>query len=76
MSESALKSAVETVLDLPEEEQVEAVAILQSIIETRESELRLSDEQVAEVRRRLADPDRKLIPHEEVMASVRRLIGK
>lgn len=76
MSESAVKSAVETVLNLPEDEQVVAVEILQSIIETRESDLRLSEDQVAEVRRRLADPDRKSIPHEEVMASVRQLLGK
>jgi hypothetical protein len=35
------------------------------------SELRLSDEQVAEVRRRLANPSKKTIPAEEVFKRYR-----
>jgi hypothetical protein len=35
------------------------------------SELRLSEEQAAEVRRRLADPSRKTIPAEEVFKRFR-----
>jgi hypothetical protein len=35
------------------------------------SELRLSEEQAAEVRRRLADPSRKTIPAEEVFKPFR-----
>jgi hypothetical protein len=37
------------------------------------SELRLTDAQVAEVRRRLANPDRKLVSHAEARERIARL---
>jgi hypothetical protein len=76
MTKAALKSAVEAVLDLPEEDQVEAVAILQSIIEARDSELQLSPEQIAELREILADPNPRYVDQEEVFAEIDKMLAE
>jgi hypothetical protein len=75
MSESALKTAYEAALKLPEAEQAEAAELLTHFVDERAS-LRLSDEQVAELRRRLAKPNPKFYSQEEVFAEVRRLLVK
>jgi hypothetical protein len=36
-------------------------------------DMRLTDEQVAEVRRRMADPDRRLVSHAEARERIARL---
>lgn len=75
MSESALKAAYEKALELPEADQAEAAGLLDDFVAQRTSTLRLSDEQVAEVKRRLAEPDPVLIPQEEVFARLRKRLG-
>ena len=40
---------------------------------THRRDLRVSDEQLAEIRRRRADPNRKLVSHEEARARIKRL---
>ncbi|MDZ4760683.1 MAG: hypothetical protein SGJ21_06385 [Alphaproteobacteria bacterium] len=75
MSESALKSAFEAVLNLPEENQAEVAQILLRYVEEQRSPSLLTGSQRAEVRRRLSDPDREMVPHEEVVAAIRRRIS-
>jgi hypothetical protein len=36
-------------------------------------DLRVSDEQLAEIRRRRADPNRKLVPHDAARERIKRL---
>ena len=75
MSESALKTAYEHALTLPEAEQAEAAELLEEFVAQRTASYRLSDEQIAEVRRRLADPNPVLIPQEEVFTKLRKRLG-
>ncbi|MEA2885196.1 MAG: hypothetical protein QOH32_4452 [Bradyrhizobium sp.] len=67
-----LEHAVRQVEQLPEGEQDAAAAALLDYVKHMR-ELRLSDEQVAEVRRRIANPHRKLISHEEARERISRL---
>jgi hypothetical protein len=55
-----VKAVLDRVLTWPPERQEDVVEILKAVEEQDASELRLSDEQLAEVRRRRArsDPDR------------------
>ena len=76
MVESAFKSAVEAVLELPEEDQDAAAERLEEFLRERQGVSLLTEVQQAEVRRRLADTNRRLIPHDEVVASVRRRLRK
>jgi hypothetical protein len=45
--------------------------VVEIMVEQDKSDLRLSDEQAADVRRRLADPNRKTIPAEQVFKRFR-----
>jgi hypothetical protein len=57
---------------LPDGEQdAAAVAMLDYL--THRRDLRISDEQLAEIRRRRADPDRKLVSHKEARERIKRL---
>ena len=76
MGNSTVKSAVSAVLDLPEEDQAEAFAILRSIIETRESEFRLTDAQIEELRAILADPNPEYVDNDEVFAELDRMLAE
>lgn len=66
-----VKEVLDRVLSWPQQRQEDAAEMLKLMEEQDKSELRLSDEQAAEVRRRLADPDRKAIPAEEVFKRFR-----
>jgi hypothetical protein len=57
----------------PLERQEVAAKILTEMEAQDASPYHLSDEQVEEVRRRLADPDRKLVSHDEARARIKRL---
>jgi len=57
---------------LPEGEQNAAAGALLDYVKHMR-ELRLTDAQVAEVRRRLANPDRKLVSHAEARERIGRL---
>ncbi len=76
MSESALKAAYEKVLTLPEAEQAEAAELLDEFVEQRTSTLRLSDEQIEEVRRRLAEPNPVYYSQEEVFDEIEKLLNE
>ena len=67
-----LRDAIKQVEQLTDDEQdAAAVAMLDYLVHRRD--LRVSDEQLAEIRRRRANPDRKLVAHDEARARIGRL---
>ena len=72
MSKEQMKTILDRVLTWPEERQEDAAKMLMLMEATDESVYRLTDEQVAEVRRRIADPDRKLLSHTEARERILR----
>lgn len=69
-----LETAIAMARDLPEEEQN---ALAEIIVEhlRYDGESLLTPEQIAEVERRIADPNRKTVPFEEAMERLKRQIG-
>jgi hypothetical protein len=67
-----LRDVISQVEKLPDGEQdAAAVAMLDYLAHRRD--LRVSDEDLAEIRRRRADPNRRLVSHEEARARIKRL---
>jgi predicted nucleic acid-binding protein len=67
-----LRDTIKQVEQLPDGEQdAAAVAMLDYLAHRRD--LRVSDAQIAEIRRRRADPNRKLVSHDEARARIKRL---
>jgi hypothetical protein len=71
MTRDQVKAILDRVLTWPPERQADVAHVVEIMEEHDKSELRLSDEQVAEVRRRLANPSKKTIPAEEVFKRYR-----
>ena len=71
MTRDQVKEILDRVLTWPAERQADVAHMVELMEEQDKSELRLSDEQAAEVRRRLADPNRKTIPADEVFKRFR-----
>ena len=67
-----LRDAIAQVERLPEGEQDAAAAAMLDYLAHRQ-DLRVSDEDLAEIRRRRTDPNRKLVSHEEARARIKRL---
>jgi hypothetical protein len=66
-----LRDTLKQVEQLPDGEQdAAAVAMLDYLAHRRD--LRVSDEQLAEIRRRRADPNRKLVSHDEARKRIKR----
>jgi hypothetical protein len=68
MTKEQLKAVLDRVLTWPRERQEDAARLLTQMEEASESRYQLTDEQVAEVNRRLADPNPKFLTLEEVRA--------
>jgi hypothetical protein len=66
MTRDQIKAILDRVLNWPPERQVDVVHVVELMEEQDRSRLRLSDEQVAEVKRRLADPNPKFVTLDEV----------
>jgi hypothetical protein len=66
MTRDQVKEILDRVLTWPPERQADAARMLTEMEAQNASPFRLTDEQVAEVKRRLADPNPKTIPIEEV----------
>ena len=64
-----LEQAVQQVEQLPDREQDAAAGALLDYVKHMR-DLRLTDAQIAEVRRRRANPDRKLVSHAEARARI------
>jgi hypothetical protein len=68
MKVEQLKAVLDRVLAWPPERQEDAARVLTEMEEQHTSDVSLNDEQVAEVKRRLADPAPKFLTLEEVRA--------
>ncbi len=73
MSKEQVKAVLDRVLTWPSERQEDAAKLLMLMESQDESIYRLTDEQVDEVRRRMADPNRKLASVAEVRERIARL---
>ena len=71
MTEDQIKAVLDRVLTWPRARQEDAAEILSALEVQDRSPLRLSAEQAAEVRRRLADPRADTVPADEVFKSLR-----
>jgi len=71
MTRERVKEIVDRVLSWPPAREADVAHMVELIEEQDNSELRLSDEQAAEVRRRLANPNRRTIPADEVFERFR-----
>jgi len=72
MSKEQVKAILDRVLTWPEQRQEDAVKMLMLMEASDESTYQLTDEQVAEVKRRIANPDRKLLSLAEVRERISR----
>ena len=66
MTKEQVKAVLDRVLSWPPERQEEAARVLTQMEEQDTSTYQLTDEQLAEVKRRLADPSPKFLTLEEV----------
>jgi hypothetical protein len=71
MTKDQVKEILDRVLTWPAERQADVAHVVEIMEEQDRSDLRLSEEQAAEVRRRLAETNRKTIPAEEVFKRYR-----
>jgi hypothetical protein len=71
MTRDQVKEVLDRVLTWPRERQEDAARALRAMEEQDASQYRLTDEQVAEVRRRRAKNDPNRIPFEEVFKRFR-----
>jgi hypothetical protein len=66
MTKEQVKEILDRVLTWPPQRQEDAARVLAEMEEQDHSDLRISDEQAAEIRRRLAEPSGKGVPFDEV----------
>jgi hypothetical protein len=71
MTKAELREILDRVLTWPPERQADVAHMVELMEAQDNSALRLSDEQAAEVRRRLASPSPHMIPAEEVFKRFR-----
>jgi hypothetical protein len=67
-----MEQALRQIEQLPEAEQDAAAAALLDYVKHMQ-DMRLSDEQVAEVRRRRTDPNRRLVSHADARERIARI---
>jgi hypothetical protein len=75
MTKEQVKRVLDRVLTWPPERQADLAHIAEMMEEQDHSALRLSDEQAAEVRRRMADPDPKTMTLAEFNERLRQRYG-
>jgi hypothetical protein len=71
MTREQVKEILDRVLTWPPERQEDAARVLSEMEQQDHSTLHLTDEQAAEVRRRVAHPSEERIPAEEVFRRLR-----
>lgn len=71
MTKAEVKEILDRVLTWPPERQADVAHMVELMEKQDNSTLRLSDEQAAEVRRRLAEPSPNTIPADEVFRRFR-----
>ena len=70
---NTLKKVIERVQTWPEDRQEQAAQVLLEMEAQEQSPFRLTDEQAAEVQRRLADPEPRFLTLAELRARLARL---
>ena len=75
MTKEQVKEILDRVLNWPPERQADVVHVVELMEEQDSGMLRLSDEQAAEVRRRLAEKDPKTVTLAEFNERLRRRYG-
>lgn len=76
MSKEQVKAVLDRVMTWPIERQEEAAKILMLMEAQDDSAYRLTDEQAAEVERRMSDPNRRLMSLEEFNERIRDRLGE
>ena len=76
MSKEQVKAVLDRVMNWPTERQEDAAKILMLMEAQDESTYRLTDEQVAEVQRRIDDPNPRLLTLEEFNERLRARLGE
>jgi hypothetical protein len=71
MTKEQIKAVLDKVLSWPPERQEDLAHVVELMEEQDRSDLQLTQEQADEVRRRLADPNRKTIPADDVFERFR-----
>jgi hypothetical protein len=71
MTRDQVKAILDRVLTWPPERQADVAHVVEIMEEQDMSEVRLSDAQAEEVRRRLANPSKETIPADEVFKRYR-----
>ena len=71
MTKEQVKDILDRVLTWPTERQADVARIVELMEQQDKSELRLTEEQAAEVRRRLAIPNRNTLPADQVFKRFR-----
>lgn len=66
MTKEQVRAVLDRVLNWPPERQADVVQVIESMEEQDRSSFRLSDDQVAEVKKRLADPNPRFLTLDEV----------
>lgn len=66
MTKDQVKAVLDRVLTWPPERQADVVQVVELMEQQDKNDLRLTDEQVAEVKRRLADPNPTFLTLEDV----------
>lgn len=72
MTKDQVKAVLDRVLTWPSERQADVARVVELMEEQDESPLRLSDEDEAEVRRRMAEKNPKRIPIDEAFKRFRK----
>jgi hypothetical protein len=75
MTKDQIKEVLDRVLTWPPERQADVVHIVELMEEQDRSDLRLSDEDVAEVHRRLAEKNPEVVTLAEFKEHIRRRYG-
>jgi hypothetical protein len=71
MTKEQVKAILDRVLSWPPERQADVAQVVALMEQQDRSALRLTDDQAAEVRRRLASPSRDRVPAEDVFKRYR-----
>ncbi len=66
MTKEQIKAVLDRVLTWPRQQQEDAAQVLLHMEERGDDRVHLTDEQVAEVKRRMADPNPKFLTLEEI----------
>jgi hypothetical protein len=76
MTKEQVKAILDRVLDWPSERQEDAAKVLMLMESQNESTYRLTDEQVAKVGRRRADPNARRLTLEEFKERLQQRLGE